>query len=107
MSFQTEALKNRKGERENLGVELYGLQQELARHQMMLEKNHDQYTDTNQTRSQIEQQLGDIRGMYKENQTQFSKDKKRCEYKVVISLLGYLTGSCEEKTWCLLSLLTN
>ena len=74
---------------------------------MMLEKNHDQYTDTNQTRSQIEQQLGDIRGMYKENQTQFGKDKKRCESEVVISLHGYLTGFCEEKKWCLLSLLTN
>ena len=43
-----EALKNRKKEREDLGVDLYGVQQELARFQMMLEKHHDEYSNLNQ-----------------------------------------------------------
>ncbi|XP_021370653.1 coiled-coil domain-containing protein 40-like isoform X2 [Mizuhopecten yessoensis] len=72
-----EALRNRKKEREDLGVELYGVQQELARYQMMLEKHHDEYSQLAQARLQEEQQLQDVRAMYKESQTTVNKEKKK------------------------------
>ncbi|XP_069123768.1 coiled-coil domain-containing protein 40-like [Argopecten irradians] len=72
-----EALRNRKKEREDLGVELYGVQQELARYQMMLEKNHDEYSQLAQARIQEEQQLLDVRSMYKDSQTTVNKEKKK------------------------------
>jgi hypothetical protein len=40
---------------------LYNLQQELARHQMLLEKEHDRYGEINQDRQRIEQDLKHIR----------------------------------------------
>ena len=46
-------LEKAKKEREDAGVELYGLQQELAKHQMLLEKEHDKYNDTNQNFKQM------------------------------------------------------
>ncbi|KAK3091997.1 hypothetical protein FSP39_024328 [Pinctada imbricata] len=73
-----EALRNRKKEREDLGVELYGIQQELARFQMMLEKNHDEFANLNQARNQEEQQLDDVRGLYKDTQLNVNKEKKKC-----------------------------
>ena len=72
-------MKNRRTEREDLGVELYGVQQELARHQMMVEKYHDQYADIQQRRIQTEQELDDIRNMYKEKQTTVSSEKRKGE----------------------------
>ena len=48
-----EACKNKKKEREDVGVELYGVQQELARHQMMLEKQHDEFAQKNQVNGVI------------------------------------------------------
>ena len=74
---QDESLKTRKKEREDLGVELYGVQQELARYQMMLERNHDTFTQTNQGRQREEQQLSDVRSLYKETQLTFNKEKKK------------------------------
>ncbi|XP_071132695.1 coiled-coil domain-containing protein 40-like [Mytilus edulis] len=73
-----EALRNRKKLREDLGVDLYGIQQELARYQMLLEKNHDEYSSLHQGRQQEEQQLGDVRDLYKENQVSVNKEKKKC-----------------------------
>ena len=64
-------------DRETVGVELYGVQQELARHQMMLEKNHDEHSKCNQDRSQTEQRLNEIRRIYREKQTSVSSEKKK------------------------------
>lgn len=44
-----------------MGVNLYNLQQELARHQMLLEKEHDHFGEINQDRQRIEQELKQIR----------------------------------------------
>lgn len=74
----TEALRNRKKEREDLGVDLYGIQQELARFQMLLEKNHDEFANLNQGRQQEEAQLDDVRNTYKETQVIVNKEKKKC-----------------------------
>ncbi|XP_045213458.2 coiled-coil domain-containing protein 40-like [Mercenaria mercenaria] len=72
-----ESLKNRKKEREDLGVDLYGIQQELARYQMMLEKRHDEFSEVKQVRTQEEQQLEDVRNMYKDLQYNANVEKKK------------------------------
>lgn len=82
----TEALRNRKKEREDLGVDLYGIQQELARFQMLLEKHHDEFANLNQGRQQEEAQLDDVRNTYKETQLIVSKEKKKCKFNCTGSL---------------------
>ncbi|XP_046379305.2 coiled-coil domain-containing protein 40-like isoform X2 [Haliotis rufescens] len=72
-----ENLRSKKRNREDLGVELYGVQQELARYQMMLEQNHDEYSTLNQDRQHEEQQLDEVRSLYKDNQLAVNKEKKR------------------------------
>ena len=56
----------KKREREELGVQLYGVQQELARQQMLLEKGHDSFNTENQLRKQSEMDLEDTKGQYKQ-----------------------------------------
>lgn len=46
---------------------------------MLLEKNHDEYSSLHQGRQQEEQQLGDVRDLYKENQVSVNKEKKKCK----------------------------
>lgn len=70
-------MRTRKKEREDLGVELYGIQQELARFQMMLEKRHDEFSDVQQVRQQEEQQLTDVQNMYKDLQFKANQEKKK------------------------------
>ncbi|XP_076453125.1 coiled-coil domain-containing protein 40-like [Babylonia areolata] len=72
-----ESLKTKKKEREELGVELYGVQQELARYQMNLERMHDQFTQKTQQRQREEQQLREVRSLYKDSQLTFNKEKKK------------------------------
>lgn len=62
-------------------MELYGIQQELARYQMMLEKRHDEYAELQAVRKQEEQQLEDVRDMYKNLQLNVNSEKKKskCE----------------------------
>lgn len=72
-----EAVKNKHTDREDIGVELYGIQQELARHQMMLEKNHDEYSKLNQGRTQMEQLLYEVRKQYKDKQTLINEERKK------------------------------
>ena len=70
-------MKNCRKEREDLGVELYGIQQELARYQMMLEKKHDDYSVVTQDRQQEEKQLEDVRDLYKNLQFTSNIEKKK------------------------------
>ena len=70
--FQLGLVKTRTKSREDLGVELYGIQQELARHQMLLENNHDKYSVCNQERVSTEQHLVDIRTNYKKSQNTYT-----------------------------------
>lgn len=46
-------LKDVKTRREDLGVELYGVQQQLAKLQMTLEKAHEEYAEINRVRLQV------------------------------------------------------
>ena len=61
---QTEDLKTKKREREELGVQLYGVQQELARQQMLLEKEHDNFNSENQLRLQCEKLLEETKDLH-------------------------------------------
>ena len=70
-------MNKKKNDRENLGVELYGVQQELARHQMMLEKNHDEHSNLAQDRGTTEQKLVEIRDMYKAKQSNVNEERKK------------------------------
>jgi hypothetical protein len=45
-----EEVKRGQQRREKLGVELYGLQQQLAKQQMFLERTHEKHTATEQVR---------------------------------------------------------
>ena len=57
---KNEELKRITLERENLGVQLYGLQQQLARIQIMLESAHGEYNSIVDRRLQEEDILKDI-----------------------------------------------
>jgi hypothetical protein len=72
-----EALKNRKREREELGVQLYGSQQELARQQMLLEKEHDVFNDENQMRTQCEMTLNEVKTMHKQIMDDLNHNRRK------------------------------
>ncbi|XP_020856436.1 coiled-coil domain-containing protein 40 [Phascolarctos cinereus] len=60
----TVATKHGKTQREELGVQLYGVQQHLAQLQMELEKKHDQYSILEAERRQTEDELQNTRDLY-------------------------------------------
>ena len=43
---------------------------------MLLEKNHDDYANLNQQRTQVEKQLYDVQHQYKDQQTNVSGERK-------------------------------
>ncbi|NXQ79578.1 CCD40 protein, partial [Nyctibius grandis] len=59
------ATKRGKVQREELGVVLYGAQQQLARLQVELEKSHDRRSQTATARRQLEEELEGLRLAYK------------------------------------------
>ncbi|XP_063152602.1 coiled-coil domain-containing protein 40 [Candoia aspera] len=70
------AIKDGKVRREELGVLLYGVQQQLARLQMELEKNHNCHAQIAMARRQLEEELHDLRGLYKKT-FQGSQDERK------------------------------
>ena len=56
---------------------MYGLQQELAKHQMLLEKEHDKYNDTNQNRKLNEKELDKTRDDYRTYQNQVDEELRK------------------------------
>ena len=64
LAVKEEELKKAKTKREDIGVELYGTQQQLARQQMQLEKVHDSYNTVAQIRAQCEQSREQAREDY-------------------------------------------
>ncbi|XP_075760222.1 coiled-coil domain-containing protein 40 isoform X5 [Pelodiscus sinensis] len=72
----TVATKQGKVQREQLGVVLYGVQQQLARLQMELEKNHDRHSQIAVVRRQLEEELQDIRHVYKKT-CQSTEDERK------------------------------
>jgi chromosome segregation ATPase len=60
-----------------LGVELYGLQQELAKNQKLLEEKFDDYNDVNQGRKIVEEELDEIRKDYREQQQKYDDEMRK------------------------------
>ena len=75
--FKLASVKTRTKNREDLGVELYGIQQELARHQMLLENYHDKFAMCKQDRVTNEQTLADTRSNYKKTQNNNTEQHRR------------------------------
>lgn len=74
---QVETLKGLQTERENLGIELYGVQQQLARQQMLMEEKQDSHSVMNQLRLQKEGVLADVRELYRKMQDQLKEERKQ------------------------------
>ena len=83
-----ETLKGMKEERETLGVELYGIQQQLARQQMLVEREQDGHTALHQLRVQCEETLAQVREMYRSMQDQVETDRKQSECDVMEGEMG-------------------
>ena len=88
-----ETLRGMKEERETLGVELYGIQQQLARQQMLVEREQDGHTALHQLRTQREETLAQVREMYRSMQEQVNTDRKQSECDVMGgSVITYIRG---------------
>lgn len=60
-----------------MGVELYGLQQELAKNQKLLEEKFDDYNDVNQGRKIVEEELDEIRKDYRDQQQRYDDEMRK------------------------------
>ena len=65
----------KKQEKESLGVDLYGVQQELARQQMMLEAEQDKYVSLNNERVKHEVELDAKRQNYGKLLSEYNSSK--------------------------------
>lgn len=63
--------------RENLGVELYGVQQQLARQQMVMEKELDELAALKQTREQKEIILSQVKDVHQKLKMQLKKTEEQ------------------------------
>lgn len=72
-----EDLKTKKREREELGVQLYGVQQELARQQMLLEKEHDNYNSEHDLRQQCENLLEETKQLHDKTSQEVNHQRKQ------------------------------
>lgn len=77
--LQQETLKTAQEERERLGVKLYGVQQQLARQQMLLEKEQDELSTNRTLREQRDVTLGQVREMYRQMQDQLKTERQQCK----------------------------
>ena len=75
--FQMDDLKRKKTSREDLGVRLYGMQQELAKQQANLEQLRDKHTVSAEKRRNQEDALSKLREKYKQYQAQVNQERKK------------------------------
>lgn len=73
-------LKKKQSQREDVGVTLYGVQQELARQQMNLEQLQDKHSSSNDHRRNKEAQLSKLRELYKQCHAQIEKERKKSRF---------------------------
>ncbi|KAM7433427.1 Coiled-coil domain-containing protein 40 [Porites harrisoni] len=97
----TEDLKTKKREREELGVQLYGVQQELARQQMLLEKEHDNFNSENHLRMQSEKLLEETRALHDKTTEDLKHQRKqakelRTEVENLAARLHYMEEAKED-----------
>lgn len=76
---QQETLKSQRSERESLGVELYGVQQQLARQQMLVEGELDQHASVSELRRQGEEALTGVRAAYCDLQEQLKSEQQQSQ----------------------------
>lgn len=76
MYLQRTATKKSKEQREELGVILYGVQQQLAHLQLELEKSHDRRSQAATARRQLEEELEGLRLTY-QKACQNTDDERR------------------------------
>uniref|UniRef100_A0A7S0QXY1 Coiled-coil domain-containing protein 40 n=1 Tax=Pyramimonas obovata TaxID=1411642 RepID=A0A7S0QXY1_9CHLO len=76
---RTEDLRVAKKRREDIGVELYGVQQQLARLQMTLEKTHDNYNVIRRIREQADQDLEQLRAITEEKKDTTQQERRKVE----------------------------
>jgi len=74
---RTHILKEMRVERETLGVELYGIQQQLACQQMLMEREQDKHTTLHQLRVQREETLAQVREMYRSMHDQVKRERQQ------------------------------
>ncbi|RQM21170.1 hypothetical protein B5M09_010247 [Aphanomyces astaci] len=70
-----EELRRAKTKREDLGVELYGVQQQLAQLQMALEGAHNKLNDTHENRFKAEDNLDEVKDEFKKKKAVVEKSK--------------------------------
>ena len=70
-------MKSLQKNREALGVDLYSMQQQLARHQMQVEEQQDKHAAAQQTRAQREAMLEDIRMLYRDMMRQVKNERQQ------------------------------
>ena len=71
------SLKRAKKAREDLGVDLYGAQQQLANLQIGLEKAHEHYTETTRIRQKAEGDVSRLRGLASEQSGRTKEEERR------------------------------
>ena len=74
---QLETMKSLRGDRENIGIELYGVQQQLARQQMLLEQEQDKQTAMSQLRKEKYETLTQVRELYRNMQKQVEEERQQ------------------------------
>ncbi|XP_076726557.2 coiled-coil domain-containing protein 40 [Callospermophilus lateralis] len=71
------ATKQSHAQRQELGVNLYGVQQHLARLQMQLEKSHDRHSVAACERRQQEEELREVRALYDKTNAAANQERKK------------------------------
>ncbi|XP_014669906.1 PREDICTED: coiled-coil domain-containing protein 40-like [Priapulus caudatus] len=84
----SESLRNRMKDREDMGVTLYNVQQELARQQMLLEKEMDEFSRLNDDRGHLEAEVKQVMDSQKQLKTTVSqKQVKGAEMQSELDML--------------------
>ena len=77
LSEQSEELARQKRTREDVGVQLYQVQQQLAKLQMNLEKVHENHSIISQLREQAEGDLASIKPTYQEKLSEVKDQRSK------------------------------
>ena len=70
-------------------MQLYGVQQELARQQMLLEKEHDNYSSEHQLRQQSEKLLKETKQLHEKITQDTNHQRKQGSDNFVSTIFGY------------------
>ena len=72
-----EGLRRLKKKKEDVGVELYGVQQQLARMQIMLERTHENFNSVRQFREEAEKEIKSAIKEYDKKKLEVAEQEKR------------------------------